>query len=232
MLFNATFHAADIEQRDKKRSLFMAKKMLPEYVFDTSRLEGNPITFPEVQTLMEGITVGGHKISDMEQVLNILNAWLALFEMIDQNRFEVSQNSFNKINSLIARDEALEWGCFRTGNVNIAGTKNYKCPPADELPQIFNEELPKIKNSSQNPVDFAIRLFLWASLNQFYWDGNKRTARIISNGILLNEGIGVFNISATDILEFNTKMLSFYENKNADDIIRFLSQKCIKVVNL
>jgi len=45
--------------------------MLPEYVFDTSKLENNPITFPEVQTLLDGVTIGGHKVSDVEQVLNI-----------------------------------------------------------------------------------------------------------------------------------------------------------------
>jgi hypothetical protein len=32
------------------------------------------LTFPEVKTLMDGVTVGGRKVSDQEQVLDILPA--------------------------------------------------------------------------------------------------------------------------------------------------------------
>jgi len=39
-----------------------------------SRLEGNPITWPEVKTLMDGVTVGGHRIDDQRQVLNLADA--------------------------------------------------------------------------------------------------------------------------------------------------------------
>ena len=63
---------------DRKLALFKARKMLPEYVFDTTQLEKNPVTFPEVQTLLDGTTIGGHKVSDVEQVLNIRDAWNAL----------------------------------------------------------------------------------------------------------------------------------------------------------
>ncbi|CZR83213.1 hypothetical protein CDFC105_43918 [Clostridioides difficile] len=34
-------------------------------------LENNPFTFPEVQTLLDGITVGGHKLSDQNQILTV-----------------------------------------------------------------------------------------------------------------------------------------------------------------
>ena len=47
---------------------------LPEYVRDAAVLEGNPFTYPEVQTLLDGITVGGRKTSDEQQVLNLAEA--------------------------------------------------------------------------------------------------------------------------------------------------------------
>ncbi len=34
-------------------------------------LEGNPFTYPEVQTLLEGITVGGRRLSDERQILSL-----------------------------------------------------------------------------------------------------------------------------------------------------------------
>lgn len=211
---------------DRKKAIMMAYKMLPEYVFDTSQLENNPLTFPEVKTLLDGITIGGHKISDVEQVLNIKNAWMILLDLIKENNFVPSIKIFNQINEIIANNEAIYAGKFRNGSVSIAGTRNYKAPKYDELDSIFSNEIHTILDKFP-PVEQAMRFFLWGSLNQFYWDGNKRTARIIANGILINEGIGIFNISSRDILEFNTLMTDFYDAQKANDICKFLAEKCI-----
>ena len=81
---------------------------------------------------------------------------------------------------------------------------------------------------AESAVERAVRLFLWGALNQFYWDGNKRTARIMANGVLLSAGIGVFNIHRRDILEFNTLMVDFYETQDANAVMPFLAGKCVK----
>lgn len=231
MLFDYTYKAAipQCVMPDAKLALFSAKRMLPEYVFDTSQLENNPITFPEVQTLLDGITIGGHKISDVEQVLNIKDAWHLILEVVKTNTFIVSKDMFHSINSIIARGEALEWGKFRTGRVGIAGTKTYTAPLYSELDNIFDRELPIIL-AHKNEVEQAIHLFLWAALNQFYWDGNKRTARLMANGILIKAGYGVLNISAKNILEFNTLMVDFYETRQADSMLAFLAEKCVRYI--
>lgn len=45
-----------------------------------SNLEDNPHTFPEVQTLLEGITVGGHKISEQRQIYRIRDGWQTIID--------------------------------------------------------------------------------------------------------------------------------------------------------
>ena len=60
---------------DKRYILTYVKQMISEFVYDTGNLENNPFTFPEVQTLLDGITVGGHKLSDQNQILNIKSSW-------------------------------------------------------------------------------------------------------------------------------------------------------------
>ena len=42
----------------------LAKRQLAEFVCDTVNLEGMNFTLPEIQTLLDGITVGGHKLTD------------------------------------------------------------------------------------------------------------------------------------------------------------------------
>ena len=217
-------------ERNKRKAFFKAKKMLPEYVFDTSKLENNPMTFPEVKTLIDGITVGGHKVSDMQQVLNIKDTWVMLLDSLQNNKFEVSKKMTDKVNGFIARQEALEWGKFRTGRVGISGTSLYQAPDFRELDNIFDTEIDYILGNF-DPIEQAIRLFLWGALNQFYWDGNKRTFRIMANGILLNSGVGIFNIKTKDIPQFNALMVEFYETKTANNIVKFLIKNCIDYID-
>ena len=51
---------------NKERALFIAEKMRVDFVYNTTALEGNPYTYLEIKTLIEGITVGGIKF----QILN------------------------------------------------------------------------------------------------------------------------------------------------------------------
>jgi len=64
----------DVPRFSVERAVWRFHRSLPEYVWDAAVLEGNPFTYPEVQTLLDGITVGGRKISDEQQVLNLAEA--------------------------------------------------------------------------------------------------------------------------------------------------------------
>lgn len=52
----------------------MAKQLairdIPSLVYNAVNLEGVSMTLPEVQTILDGITVGGHKISDQNMAIN------------------------------------------------------------------------------------------------------------------------------------------------------------------
>lgn len=63
MLFEYSYKIAGPnfeKNKNKNKAVMLACKMLPEYIFDTAKLENNPITFPEVKTLidMESRSVG------------------------------------------------------------------------------------------------------------------------------------------------------------------------------
>ena len=82
-------------------------------------------------------------------------------------------------------------------------------------------------NSIDNLLEKAIILNLWLSYCQFFYDGNKRTARLSSNLILLSNDIGVLSIPARYKVEYNKLMLDFYETLEADEVIKFILEKCI-----
>lgn len=55
---------------DRDIALMLAKREVSVLVHDAVMLEGIHFTLPEIQTLLEGITVGGHKLSDQQIVVN------------------------------------------------------------------------------------------------------------------------------------------------------------------
>jgi len=203
---------------DKKLSFALAKKDKIDFVYNTASLEGNPMTYPEVETLLEGITIGGHKLSDEQQILNQNKSVDLLLEMIEKDRFELSKEIFLELHNVVAKEEALEWGVFRNTMVNIGGT-DYKPPKAEKLEQIFKEGLKEIEQI-ENPIAKGISFFLFGAKNQFFFDGNKRTSRLMMNGVMLKAGYPILNMKAKDKLEINKQMLDFY---NKGDLSKALT---------
>lgn len=215
------------------RVCFRFHKMLPEFVWDASMLEGNPFTFPEVKTLLDGVTVGGRKLSDQEQVLNLAESSKRLLAMVRAGQFEVSKPVFLELNGIVARKESLEWGVFRgegqetnyTPDVGLGERGRYTPLPtlsgAPELNRVFRAGVVALNECG--PFERATAFFLFGALQQFFFDGNKRTSRFMMNGILMSHGIDAISVPASKAQEFNEKMVSFYLSKDATEMMAFLA---------
>ncbi len=203
-----------------ERVSFRCRKAFEQIIFDTVKLEGNPYTFPEVKTLLDGITVGGHKLSDEKQILNQADSWKLLFEKIKDRSFRVNKETFCELHELAGEEEALTWGVFRDGSVTIAGTE-HKPPKAEQLDEVFKKGIEYL-NGIENHLEKAVTFFLFGSLHQFFYDVNKRTSRLIMNGVLLSAGYDAINIPAKRKLEFNEKMVRFYDSKDGTEMMEFL----------
>lgn len=221
---------ADIIPNTEK-ALFLAKKQLPEFVYDAINLEGIHYTLPEVQTLLDGVTVGGHKLSDETITLNQAAAWQFLFAEIKENTFNLSQEFVCQLHAVAAKDEALEWGVFRKGGVTIAGT-DYMPPAADTLPTCWQGMVAQSETIA-DIYDRAITVFLQMARTQFFYDVNKRMGRFMMNGILLSSGYPAINLPAKRQQEFNQLMLDFYPSGDMAAMIAFM-KSCLddKVINI
>ena len=225
---------ASVPSHPVERACFRFHKMLPEFVWDASMLEGNPFTFPEVQTLLEGVTVGGHKLSDQEQILNLAEGSRRLLGMVKSGQFALSKPVFTEFNGIVARNEAIEWGLFRgegiekdyTPDVGLGGGKRYTPLPtlsgAPELNRVFREGIVALRECA--PFERATAFFLFGALRQFFFDGNKRTSRLMMNGVLMSHGIDAISVPAAKVQEFNESMVRFYLSKDASEMMGFLAR--------
>jgi hypothetical protein len=218
---------------DVSRVCFRLQKMLAQYVWDASVLEGNPFTYPQVQTILDGVTVGGHKISDQDQVRNLASSTKELLRLVKAGEFKLDKKTFLSIHAIVASEEAFEWGNFRgegkekkyTPHVGLGSADDYLPPAtldgAPELNKIFKDGLVSL-DSISNPLEKGMVFFLFGALQQFFFDGNKRTSRMMMNGVLMSNGIDAISIPASRAQEFNEKMVDFYVNRDASAMMAFM----------
>lgn len=205
---------------NKGKAIMLAKRQLAELVCDAVNLEGINFTLPEIQTLLEGITVGGHKLTDQQVAINQAETWRKLFELLENNHFEINVETVCALHLIAAKEEALECGKFRSGGITIAGTE-YMPPKAGLLPKLFDK---MVDEAAHIPdiYDRAIHFFLTMARYQFFYDVNKRMERFIMNGLLLNFGYPAINLPAKRQLDFNELMLRFYETGDQKPMNSFL----------
>jgi len=217
---------------NKAKAIMLAKRQLAEFVYDAVNLEGINFTLPEIQTLLDGVTVGGHKVTDQQIALNQANTWRTLFKLIENDQLYITAEFVCSLHQIAAREEALAWGKFRSGGVTIAGT-DYIPPQADSLYDLF-EKMVAEASKITDIYDRSIHLFLTMARGQFFYDVNKRMGRFIMNGLLLNHGYPAINLPAKRQLEFNQLMLIFYETGDQTQMNIFLrsclEDKIIKIM--
>jgi Fic family protein len=208
------------------------RKSLPQYIWEAAQLEGNPFTFPEVQTLLDGITVGGRKISDAQQILGLRDSMRLLCDEVLAGTFAPTKDMACRLNGLIARDEALEWGLFRgegteKSNVSVnLGPLSWSPKPTEAGGQNLISTFEAGTNALVrigDPVERAFALKLFMAREQFFFDGNKRTARVMMNGVLMSNGFDGISIPATKQLAYNQAMSRFYPSGDATDMMQVLA---------
>jgi len=205
---------------DKPLALQLAKRLVSEYVFDAVRLEGINYTLPEVKTLLDGITVGGHKNEEQDIVINQGKAWKHLFKIVQNKQFNLSAKVACEIHKIAAKEEAMTWGKFRNTGVSIAGT-DYLPPDPRHLDELFSKMI-RDAEKYNDIYDKAFFVFLNMSRTQYFHDVNKRTGRFMMNGILLDKGYPPINVRANRQQEFNEKMIEFYNTGEMKPMNLFL----------
>lgn len=207
------------------QNIAYAKRNLVDSIYNSAKLEGLNVTFPETYTILEKAKMQNVDISAVSTILNLKHAWQFLLKNIEE---PITLDFIKDLHYEIAKDEALAWGELRTGRVGIGGTDYI--PPIPEEGEVKTKLLAfeKINNATER----AIERMLWMMKAQLFWDGNKRTASLIANKDLINHGKGILTIREKDILEFNTLLSHYYSTDEKTDLINMIYKKGISGVEL
>jgi fido (protein-threonine AMPylation protein) len=122
------------------------------------------------------------------------------------------------IAQLINEGFFTDGGRIRAVPVTIGGS-SYKPPLPIE--SVVKEQINLILNSNDTVLDRAIKLCLFTMKTQVFKDGNKRSAILFANHLLISHGEGLIVVPEKNTNEFKKLLIAYYEGSNESEIMEF-----------
>lgn len=199
------------------KALFILNYMFEELIYDISLTEGNQMTLLETANTLSGKIPKNARIKDVILVTNLKKGFDYILNKIKENNFYFDKDTFCTVNRLVASNDNFDnLGSFRRYNIKITGAKHTGIEVAN-LDISFFETINKYHDDKREGIKI-IDLFLNLCKNQYFRDGNKRTAQLIMCGLLILNGYAPFSINFKDI-EYSKDLVNFYDDKNKKDTI-------------
>lgn len=178
----------------------------------SSQIEGNTYSLLETERLLKDKHTASGKTK--EEAVMLLNHKDALdFVLADPEYLrEISTRRIEELHTLLVKELDVDKG-LRRRRVGITGT-NYR--PLDNEFQIREvlEDTCRLINGKENVFEKALLALVLLSYIQPFADGNKRTARITSNAILIANRYCPISFRSVDSVDYKKAMLIFYEQNN------------------
>ena len=209
----------DLYKLTKEQNIFIAKRNIVDYIWKSANLENIAVTYPDTQVIFDGYSVQGYKVEEITAINNLKKAWQFLLNDID---LELNLAYICQINKIIGEGIFYNPGIIRSTPVNIGGTTWQ--PPIPFESQI-KEELDRVAGESN--TERAINMMLYLMRKQIFLDGNKRTAMLIANKIMIENGCGIISIPINKQPEFYKLLIKYYETNNKEDIAQYIYDYCI-----
>lgn len=209
----------------RKESVYLLKKNIVELVYNAGKFEGLNTTLLQTEEIIKYNRANNVAVDDVLTVVNLKRGFEMLLNDIQEPLIETSK----RINRIVAAEDALFPGEIRTGGVEVSTIQGRYVPPMLTEEEV-KSQYDKIMNQEISETEKALRLFLFISKNQIFWDGNKRTALLTANQIMFSQGLGLISIPETVFTKFNELLSMYYNSNQSGDEIRiltFMYEECI-----
>jgi fido (protein-threonine AMPylation protein)/predicted transcriptional regulator len=196
----------DISPTIEKKEL---ERLIIELSWKSSKIEGNTYTLLDTEKLiLENKEAPGHDKKEAQMILNHKNA----FNFVRENaeKFEtLTKKNLEELHAILVKDLSVGLG-FRKKVVGVTGSI-YQ--PIDNIHQIGEavEALSGAVSKMETAYAKALVALLGISYIQPFEDGNKRTARLMANALLLAHKCSPLSYRSVDENDYREAMLVFYE---------------------
>ncbi|RAU97624.1 Fic family protein [Paenibacillus sp. YN15] len=208
-------------QMTVEQNIFVAKRNIIDYIWKSVKLEGFAVTYPDTEAIFNGLSVPGIKVNEIVGVNNLKHAWQFILDNLD---YQIDFSYICKINQLVGGDNLIvQAGYLRKVPVSSGGT-TWRPDMPDETQ--IKEELSAFL-AVESPTERAITLMLYLMRKQMFLDGNKRTAMLSANQVMISSGCGVISIPIEHQRAFTGLLVHYYETNDMEELKAFMYEYCI-----
>jgi len=204
----------------QEQNIFYAKRNLVDYIWKSARMENIAVTYPDTDAIMKGARISNLTMDEVVTINNLKHAWQFILETLS---YPTNYAFVCELNKKIGANLVYGAGSVRNMPVNIGGTNWIPDLPIES---IIKEEIEPIIQI-ESVTDRALTLVLYLMRKQIFLDGNKRTALMAGNHILISNGAGILTISVDLHSKFFTLLLDFYTSNDNREVKDFLYDNCI-----
>jgi Fic family protein len=185
------------------------ERLVIELSWKSSKIEGNTYTLLDTEKLiLENKEAPGHAHSEAQMILNHKDAFNFVREHTTFFK-TLSRTHIEELHAILVKDLKVGKG-LRKQMVGVIGSV-YQ--PLDNLHQVREglNALVEAVARVQTPYAKALVALCGLSYLQPFEDGNKRTARLLANAILLAYACAPLSYRSVDENEYREATLVFYE---------------------
>ena len=202
-------HVSELTDNEYRKEM---ERLGIDLSWKSSQIEGNTYTLLETERLLrESKTAEG---KTREEAVMLLNHKDALSFVLDNPDYlkELTVSHIEDIHQLLTKDLSIDKG-LRRHRVGITGTNYHPLDNEFQIREAMRDACELI-NSKSNIFEKALLTLILLSYIQPFSDGNKRTARITSNAILIANDYCPLSFRSIDSIDYKKAMLIFYEQNN------------------
>lgn len=178
----------------------------------SSQIEGNTYSLLETERLLrESKTADGKTKEEAVMLLNHKDALRFILDNPDYLKV-LTVSHIEDVHQLLTKELSVDKG-IRHRRVGITGTNYHPLDNEFQIREAMRDTCDLI-NGKENIFEKALLTLVLLSYIQPFSDGNKRTARITSNAILIANGYCPLSFRSVDSIDYKKAMLIFYEQNN------------------
>ncbi len=202
-------HVSEMTENEYRQEM---ERLGIDLSWKSSQIEGNTYSLLETERLLrESKTADG---KTKEEAVMLLNHKDALRFVLDNPDYlqQLTVSHIEDIHQLLIKELSVDRG-IRHRRVGITGTNYHPLDNEFQIREAMHDTCDLI-NSCENVFEKALLALVLLSYIQAFSDGNKRTARITCNAILIANGYCPLSFRSVDSIDYKKAMLIFYEQNN------------------
>ena len=160
-----------------------------EFTYTSNAIEGNTLTMSETAMVVEkGLTIAGKTVQEHLEAINHAEAIDFIEQLAQGNRDNLSMDDILAIHKIVLQKiDDVHAGVFRQVMVRVTGSTTV-FPNYAKVPFLMVDFMEWLHGATEHPVIVAALAHYQLVLIHPFVDGNGRTARLLMNLLLLQEG--------------------------------------------